>query len=213
MIKKTLKVLLLIFFIVAVYEVIAVIQAKSKTEQLFKHIIESEHAIQLSSIPEARIKQLLKIEDPNFYEHKGVDFTTPGAGLTTITQAMVKYLYFEDFSPGFKKIEQTLIAKFAVNEMVSKQDQLSVFFTTAYLGTVDNKTIRGFSAAAETYFNKSFQALSEDEYLALVAMLIGPEAYSIINHPEKNKVRVERIKTVLSGKYVPKDVEDVYYRD
>ena len=35
---------------------------------------------------------LLRVEDPSFYEHHGVDLHTPGQGLTTITQALVKWI-------------------------------------------------------------------------------------------------------------------------
>ena len=33
---------------------------------------------------------LIKVQDPGFYNHNGIDLSTPGAGLTTITQAIVK---------------------------------------------------------------------------------------------------------------------------
>ncbi|WP_234902631.1 transglycosylase domain-containing protein [Agrobacterium larrymoorei] len=50
---------------------------------------------------------LLAVEDPNFSTHSGVDFSTPGAGLTTITQSAAKRLAFEEFHPGIGKIRQT----------------------------------------------------------------------------------------------------------
>ena len=74
---------------------------------------------------------MLTVQDPKFYEHSGYDFTTPGAGVTTITQAMTKYLYFKKFTKGFKKIEQTLIAWLAITPMVTKDEQLTVFINTA----------------------------------------------------------------------------------
>ncbi|MEW8218785.1 MAG: hypothetical protein AB2770_10515, partial [Candidatus Thiodiazotropha taylori] len=62
------------------------------------------YSLTLSSLTVKRKSALLKIEDPNFYQHSGIDFTTPGAGITTITQALVKTIYFERFSPGIAKI-------------------------------------------------------------------------------------------------------------
>ena len=61
---------------------------------------------------------LLKVQDPGFYDHSGIDLWTPGAGLTTITQAIVKKLYFNDFKSGIAKIKQSLIARFAVNGLI-----------------------------------------------------------------------------------------------
>lgn len=39
---------------------------------------------------------LVLVQDLGFHQHKGIDLWTPGAGLTTITQAIVKKLYFGD---------------------------------------------------------------------------------------------------------------------
>jgi membrane carboxypeptidase/penicillin-binding protein len=167
--------------------------------------------LSLSDVSRDRIHQLLLIEDPDFYHHRGFDFATPGAGLTTITQGMVKYLYFGRFKPGFMKIEQTLIAWLAVNTLVRKDDQLTVFINTAYLGTCEKAEVRGFSAAAKIYFGKPFHTLTDDEYLSLVAMLIGPDEFSVKYRPGRNRERVERIRKVLSGEYKPQGLRDVYY--
>jgi len=193
-----------------IYEAAAVIKARRETPEIFRNLL-ADASLHLNEIPEARIKQLLQVEDPEFYQHHGVDFSAPGAGITTITQAMVKYLYFKKFRPGFKKLKQTLIAWLAVDPLVSKDDQLTVFINTAYFGTVDQKTVRGFDQAASVYFAKPFAELTDDEYLALVAMLIGPNAFSVRNYPERNQERTARIKKLLSGEYQPLGNGDVYY--
>lgn len=194
------------------YESLAVMKAREQTPEIFKRLLSEENrALKLVDIPEERVRQLLSIEDPGFYQHNGFDFSTPGGGLTSITQGMVKYLYFDHFEPGFWKIEQTLIAWLAVDALVSKQDQLTVFINTAYFGSSDNREIRGFTMAAEHYFGKSFSELTGDEYLSLVAMLIGPERFSVNDQPERNRERVKRIRLVLSGKYSPHGLTDVYY--
>lgn len=46
--------------------------------------------LDISDLSAWQLDALLKIEDPAFYRHKGVDLKTPGAGLTTITQSLVK---------------------------------------------------------------------------------------------------------------------------
>lgn len=194
------------------YETVVVFKAKSITKELFVSKLKPElNPIQLDDISPKRLQMFLKVQDPDFYNHNGVDFKTPGAGLTTITQAIVKFLYFDNFRSGFMKIEQSLIAWLAVNPMISKNDQLTVFINNAYLGTLDNKPVRGFEMAAKRYFGKTFTQLSDEEYLSLVAMLIAPDGYSIKNHPEKNRIRVERIKRLLSGEYKPYGLQDLYY--
>ncbi len=194
------------------YEAVIVYKATiSAKEVFFKYVKPDFNPIHLVDIPEKRLQALLKVQDPNFYNHNGLDFKTPGAGLTTITQAIVKFVYFDNFRAGFMKIEQSLIAWLAVNPMISKNDQLTVFINNAYLGTLDNKSIMGFEMAAKRYFGKTFMQLSDEEYLSLVAMLIAPDGYSIKNHPEKNRARVERIKRLLSGEYKPYGLQDLYY--
>jgi len=52
-----------------------------------------------------QIDILLTVQEPGFYKHQGIDLSTPGAGITTLTQAVVKKLYFEKFTPGIAKIK------------------------------------------------------------------------------------------------------------
>ena len=194
------------------YEAVMVYKARSVTKnRFFKYIKPDFNPIHLVDIPEKRLQALLKVQDPNFYHHNGLDFKTPGAGLTTITQAIVKFVYFDHFRSGFMKIEQSLIAWLVVNPMISKNDQLTVFINNAYLGTLNNKPVIGFEMASKRYFGKTFKQLSDEEYLSLVAMLIAPDGYSIKKHPEKNRTRVKRIKRLLSGEYKPYGLQDLYY--
>jgi membrane carboxypeptidase/penicillin-binding protein len=162
-------------------------------------------------VPKTWLELLLKVEDPNFRNHKGIDFSTHGAGLTTITQGLAKFMYFESFKPGFAKIEQTLIARFVINNHFSKDEQLEILINHVYLGHFNGERVTGFSEASHVYFGKSFLDLTESEYISLVAMFIGPNAFNVIKQSKKNKLRVERIKDFLNGKYIPKDLSDTYY--
>ncbi len=162
----------------------------------------------LSSI---QIDWLLKIQDPNFYQHDGIDLSTPGAGLTTISQSIVKKLYFNRFKPGVRKYKQSLIARFVVNEKLGKNEQLEIFINSAFMGVVEGKEVYGFAQASRIYFDKEVSQLDDNEYLSLVAMLIGPNQFNVIEAPEKNEARVARIKSIISGEYIPKKLTDVYY--
>lgn len=153
---------------------------------------------------------LLTVEDPEFFSHNGVDLSTPGAGLTTITQALAKGLYFEQFRPGLAKVKQSLLA-LVLNLRVDKWAQLDLFVNTVYLGNDSGRTIEGFPAAARAYFNKEFSELTREEYIALVAMIIGPNALSVSHHPEKNAERVRRIERLLRGECQPAGLNDVNY--
>lgn len=156
---------------------------------------------------------LLRVDDPSFYQHHGVDSRTPGAGFTTITQGLAKILFFDDFHPGlfrWRKVKQTIIAV-ALNARISKDEQLMLFVNTVYLGNRDGHEVRGFSSASEEYFGKPFARISDDEYLQLVAMIVGPDEFNLAAHPDRNWERVQRIKRLLTGECAPVGVLDVEY--
>ncbi len=210
--KYTIYTMLGIFALTVLYSGYIILQAKEDTPAIFTQALKAENTpLSLSSFGKERLDILLKIEDPAFYSHHGVDYKTPGQGLTTIPQAIVKFLYFDKFQAGFSKLKQSLIAAFAVTPLVPKKDQLTVFINQCYLGHQKGKAIKGFAQAAQVYFGKSFSTLTKDEYLSLVAMLIGPNGYHVIRKPKKNAQRVSRIKAVLDGRYTPKGLTDVYY--
>jgi len=179
-------------------------------EQAFK---EYGTTLSLEELSEEQVKILLAVEDPNFYDHNGVDMKTAGAGLTTITQGMVKYLYFKSFQPGIAKIKQSLIARFAFNEKISKEKQLLLFINSVYMGTIDDKPVQGFHNAAQIYFDKPFSDLSKDEYIKIVAMIIGPNEYNPVKNKNKLNERVLKIKKLLKGECQPNGNRDVYYME
>ncbi len=194
------------------YYVFTVWQARKATPAIFESFkTDSQLRLKLADFPDGWLGDLLMVEDPNFYGHNGVDLSTPGAGITTITQGMVKYLYFENFKPGVAKLRQSLIAVFAVNALIPKDEQLSVFVNTVWLGTHDGKPVRGFAEAAEEYFNKPFNKVTHDEYLSLVAMVIAPAHFHVERHPARNAERVRRIEGLLAGEYKPLGLMDLYY--
>jgi membrane carboxypeptidase/penicillin-binding protein len=208
----TFRLLLFIFAVAFVYSLFVVIKAKNDTPAILALALE-EGRIRLTvdDLNEWQKADLLAVEDPNFYDHRGVDFKTPGAGLTTITQGLVKILYFERFMPGFNKLKQTLIARFVLDGMLPKDDQLTLFINRIYLGSVNGKPVHGFDNAALAYYDKRLPYLSEEEYLSIVAMIIAPQAFSISQRPDANRERTGRLKKVVSGEYKPVSLMDIYY--
>jgi membrane carboxypeptidase/penicillin-binding protein len=171
-------------------------------------------SLQLSDFQGQRLQWLLRVQDPDFYRHHGISLGTPGAGYTTITQALVKDLFFNySFKPGFlrwRKLQQTTMA-LAFNARVPKDEQLRLFVNLAYMGTRNGHSVIGLSQAAREYFGKNFQALTDEEYLALIATIVAPEKYSPASHLAENEYRVMRIRLVLAGTCKPASQSDVEY--
>ena len=197
--------------LIILYYTTVVVKAYIETPEIISKILNSDKIVlRLEDFPDNYLRILLTVEDPSFYSHRGVDFSTPGGGITTVTQGIVKYHYFENFKPGIAKLKQSLIA-LVLNARVDKTTQLRIFVNTIYMGTINGQRISGFSDAARIYYGKNFSELSRDEYLSLVAMIVGPDGFSVRNHPAENMERVGRIKRLLNGECRPISNGDVYY--
>ncbi|MBG0810307.1 transglycosylase domain-containing protein [Methylosinus sp. H3A] len=168
------------------YEAVSVALARAATPEIFARYeaATDNGAKSPSGLSSERIETLLAVQDPSFWTHGGVDWSAPLA--TTVTQSLVKRLYFEDFKPGFSKIRQTLIAQFAVGPLTSKNAQLAAFID-----------VNGFDSAARKWFGKPLAELDDDEFLALVATNNNPKDYA--PGTPANAERVRRIEKYLAG--------------
>ncbi len=120
--------------ILTAYEAYAVWRAESRTDEILAAALSKPQKISVAQLSAEQMDILLKVEDPAFFEHSGVDVSSPGQGMTTITQGLVKFLYFDPFRPGFAKIEQSLIAWLVLNRHLTKDQQLALFLNQAYFG-------------------------------------------------------------------------------
>jgi membrane carboxypeptidase/penicillin-binding protein len=193
----------------ALWEGFAVWRAWQRTPAVLAKAAQGE--LDLSDAGPRRLAWIVKVEDPNFLRHRGFDWSTPGQGNTNLTQSLVKSFYFDRFQPGFAKIEQALIARFVLDPALSKQDQLKAYLNHAYLGQERGRPIIGYAAAARSYYNKPFAALTDDEFLSLLAMTIAPRDLNPRANPQENKARVARIKRYLAGECAPADRGDIRY--
>jgi membrane peptidoglycan carboxypeptidase len=202
----------LVLVAVTVHYVLDVREARRDTSRVVANALTRHGAdLEITALSPEREAMLLMVQDPAFRRHRGVDLVTPGAGMTTLTQGLVKQLYFPaGFRQGVPKIRQTLIAQYALDALVSKDDQIELFLNIAYLGHQDGRAVHGFANAAGTYFDKEFAELTDDEFLSLVAALINPN--SLKPGTLANEERVARIRRYLSGEYRPVEVMDVEYR-
>jgi membrane carboxypeptidase/penicillin-binding protein len=210
--KRILQFTGLLLTALLVYYTAVVLSARAKTPAIVQEALNSGRMkLELTDLTNEQVQALLKIQDQNFYNHKGFDITTPGTGVTTISQGLVKFYYFDKFKPGIQKIKQTLIARFAFDPMTPKDTILKLFINEVYLGQHNGREIKGFENAANAYLNKSFKELTWDEYLGLLAMIRSPNNLHYLKDKEVNQERVARIKKVLAGEYVPVDNSDWLY--
>ncbi len=144
MIKKALISIGLILAGILICYTIEVILARTETPAIVQAALASDRIkLELADFSEEELTVLLKIQDPNFYHYKGVDFSTPGAGITSLSQGLVKMYYFENFELGIQKIKQTLVARFAFDVLTPKDTILKLFVNEVYLGENGGTQLRG----------------------------------------------------------------------
>lgn len=163
----------------------------------------------IASTPGLSARQLnaiVQVQDPTFRTHAGIEWPSP-LTTTTITQSLVKKIFFEDFRPGFQKLEQTLVAALVVDPRVSKDQQLRAFTQTAYFGHRHGRSITGFDDAARMWFGSSPSELTDEQFLTLLAMLPSPN--TLTPGSEQSAKRVERIRRLLSGQCVHTRIADI----
>jgi monofunctional biosynthetic peptidoglycan transglycosylase len=179
------------------YEVYAVVSARNVTRELFAdYEAATDNGNQLpAALSEKRLEMLIKVQDPKFWTHNGVDWNAP-LTTTTVTQSIVKKLYFERFEAGIAKIKQTLIACFAVDPLVSKNAQLAAFVE-----------VNDFAEKSRKWFGKPLEALDDDEYLSLLATNNTPR---IAPGTPENRDRVARIEKYLAGRCERRGLADVW---
>ena len=175
----------------------------------------------LKEIPKSLQEATIAIEDENFHEHDGVDYSavaraawenvTAGEikqGGSTITQQLVRNLYIPDPE---QTIERKIIeAKLAedLEEERSKEWILEEYLNTASYGTTDGRTSVGVEAASQVYFNKPVSELNLNEAALLAGLPQAPSRYNPLLNPEAAKARRN---SVLEAMYEQGYIDELTY--
>jgi penicillin-binding protein 1A len=170
----------------------------------------------LKSIPASLQEATIAIEDENFYEHDGVDFSAIiratvenveagqiEQGASTITQQLVRNLYIK--KPD-DTIERKLTeAKWSMEfeEDYTKDEILEKYLNTATYGTNSGDTAVGVEAASQIYFNKSVEQLNLGEAALLAGLPQAPSQYNpFINADAALKRRNLVLDAMLDQGYI-----------
>lgn len=161
------------------------------------------------ALPPRRIAMLLRVEDPTFWTNKGIDLSTPGAGMTTLSQGLGKKVFFDNFEPGFRMGELMALTRFALYPKVSKGRTLKAVIANAYFGTHRGRPVIGFADGARTWFGKPLPQLSDREFLELEAMLVAPDSLKPGRDDRAREERLRRIERLLADRCQPSGLRDV----
>lgn len=161
------------------------------------------------ALGEGRIEQLLLVEDPGFRNHMGVDLSTSGAGMTTLTQSLSKRVGFTTFKPGIRKVRLMGYAA-GLESKLSKDQILALYLDTVSMGRGSKGQMIGFFNASEAIYGKSPASLNQTDFLTLVAVPIAPRTFNLIRPNQALLDRLARIERLVGGKCRPLRLSDVW---
>jgi len=207
LIRKALLLLAAIILVYVCYLAVRVAQERERVNAKVDRIIAASGPHNLALLPE-RQAMLLKVEDRTFWTNKGIDLSTPGGGMTTLSQGLGKIIFFDHFKPGFRKGELMALTRFALYPQVDKKRTLQAVVASSYFGTHQGRAVTGFADGARTWFGKPLSGLTEDEYLQLVAMLVAPDSLKPGRDDAGRMERVARIKRLLADRCQPTGLRD-----
>jgi len=157
----------------------------------------------LKEMPRVLRNATISIEDENFWEHDGVDYSAiiraavenveagfeVEQGASTITQQLVRNLYIEDPEDTIERklIEAEMAREY--EEAYSKKRILEEYLNTAAYGTNDGRTAVGVEAASQVFFNKHVSDINLGEAALLAGLPQAPTDYNPFLNPEGAKER------------------------
>ena len=146
----------------------------------------------LAEIPQQMIRYFLLVEDEKFYKHRGY---LPDAirdafrlnlkrgeiitGGSTITQQLVKNLYFDFHKSYWRKLVELFLA-IVVEKQLGKDRILEFYFNIIYFGN----GIYGISDAVDFYFKKKIGDLTTNQMFMLACMPYAPTKGNPVRQPE-----------------------------
>lgn len=170
-------------------------------EEVIENLKDKENYTEYEYIPDIYFDALVAVEDRRFYEHKGFDVIgtcraifrniTSGKlleGGSTITQQLVKNLYFPEDNTLKRKIAEVFMAM-ELEKRYQKQEILEFYVNGIYYGS-------GYYSiydASEGYFDKKPGKMSDYECTLLVGVPNAPSVYSPKINPELAKKRQKKV--------------------
>jgi penicillin-binding protein 1B len=168
-----------------------------------KDIFCFQQKLDFNNIPSIFWKGLIGIEDTRFLDHFGIDFKSIlralvkdimeqklAQGGSTLTQQLVKNLFFTNERSLIRKIKEIILAIYIENKLL-KEEILEIYFNEVYWGSLQGIHVRGIYAASLFYFNKKIEEITPYEAAILISLLKGPGYYNPIYNLERLKQRTQ----------------------
>ncbi len=167
--------------------------------------------IRYRKIPRVMRDAAVAIEDRNFWEHEGVDYSAiiragvenissgeTVQGGSTITQQLARALYIQDPADTYqRKIREAKLAQ-ELEERRSKRWILGHYLNVVPFGTLNGSTALGVDAASEVFFSKDAKDLKLHEAALLAGLPQAPSEYNPLRQKEAALRRRNEVLTSMA---------------
>ncbi|WP_280768184.1 PBP1A family penicillin-binding protein [Salipaludibacillus daqingensis] len=164
---------------------------------------ENRRMANIDEVPLVLKDAVLSVEDARFYDHFGIDLRRIGGairanitggfgseGASTITQQVVKNLYFDFDKTITRKLQEQYLAV-RLEQQYTKDQILEMYMNAIYFS--DSRY--GVVEASNYYFSKDLDELNIEDAALLAGIPQRPNAHNPFNHPEAAE---ERRNTVIN---------------
>ncbi|WHZ17956.1 MAG: multimodular transpeptidase-transglycosylase [Rhodanobacteraceae bacterium] len=158
---------------------------------------EERIVVKLAELPPLLVQGVQAVEDRDFKNNHGIDFSSIARalladlragkkvqGASTITQQLVRNLFLDRNKTLVRKFNEALLS-ILLDAHYSKGQILAAYCNEVFLGQQGNQAVHGFAAASWFYFGRPVQALRPQEIALLVGIVQGPSYYDPRRFPER----------------------------
>jgi len=151
----------------------------------------------LSQMPKALVNAFIAAEDWTFFSHGGISckgiirsmwvnltHLKKAQGASTITQQLVRLLFFEREKSFSRKIQEQILA-LVIEKQFTKEQILETYLNHIYLGA----GIYGVEAACQRFWGKSVTDCTLDEAAVLASIVRYPRLYCPLYNPSASLQR------------------------
>ena len=152
---------------------------------------------------------VLAAEDQHFFLHPGVDPVAivralladlrahaAAQGASTLTQQLVKNAFLSSRRTLSRKVREAVLA-LLLEARASKEEILSRYIASVYLGVDGGLPVHGFGEAAQVYFGKPLGELGPAECALLAGIIRSPNGLSPRRHPRAALARRNRVLELM----------------
>ncbi|WP_299944665.1 penicillin-binding protein 1B [uncultured Microbulbifer sp.] len=162
---------------------------------------DDRNPVRFTDIPPLLANTLIAVEDQDFLHHFGISPRGIGRAMvanmkagrlvqggSTITQQLVKNIFFDHKPSLQRKINEALMAVL-MEIHYDKGYILQEYINEVWLGQQGARGIYGFGLASEFYFQQPLDTLEPHQVALLVGLAKGASYYNPRRHPERAQAR------------------------